>query len=1287
MNRVKIVRKTKSSLILLFILMILISNFTIFNNKDYYFEDSRATDQDQLIDEPKFDEDEKIRSSNYASEINYNTCNLNISLHQAYHNNTYNIFLNTSDINNNTFSIPHPSDNSFNSSFTDITITNIYAPNKTLVIDNFPSPTSFNLTNTNATATSFKLLGSGNLQNVSLRINNTQDSPGKIKIVLYNSTWNSEKSINEPYGNNFEYFKILNISTIPENFNDWWTIRNITFLDSSFTANNTWFVGVFDISKEVGNIDWFYTLDEGKNSDGVDQSLSLIRNYSKWDIIKNASGTSVDFQCIINLSPINNTANPIDIGMDINGSLFELFYSKNGTGSWISLQDVSSLSEEIKFQISANWWDVICKIESVMINFTKTNLNASSNFNLKRNQANVLWNVTINEEINQFEDIFVDFSINFTIPMSWILESIEVWNATDNKTSECEISRLNTQFRYVRVLNAGNGTNWYLLANSSNLLSLKESITAHVNGNIIQNASLSYNVQFNSTFNQKIFEDVNEYDIENISFYIYNPDVYNNRLNFSSIKKKHISGNEFYLAEWNITKYNTTNIEENLDFKVQIIWFNTSAAGFAEKNFTIIAEENRTQLSDFIKFFNVRRGVKIKFEFNYTTLPLSLKLSDAFLLENYLHPAYDYNFTQNFNSNYEIEINTSEVDITYNIHYINFTIGKIGFEPQPINLQVDLKSSNASIESLEFDTELLRSAYQNLTVSFYFNDTINNEPILNLNTSNIKIYDVNGTLWGRIAGDHNWTLYNNNAFPGYYKLNISLKGLDSGNYKLKIEILNNPNYELTYVEIEFTLKGNRTLIGVLRFIDPLGRMYPDQDYNYYISYVGGDILLQFILIDTNFNNDLVLDKKKQSDLTIEYQSLLNTNIKGFLKKNITYSTELELFEGLIMTSALDIGTYIITLSIELKNYDVKPFIFTLKVQKKLVSKISEIICPNLIIAGESRRINIKVEFFNGSSWVEINDALVILNVVLYFNDEVVNDTIYEKTNEYGIAGFIIFFPLDTIDFSYSIRLDQGYYYIGATSETIEANFFSINEFYLFFSIICNLLIGLALSGISIYNKIVVSKKNKMHNIYKKWKFIFEDLITLKRIIIFDNKKKKPILTKVINKIEISSNRIKKIINSNQITQKELKKINIINQDMNYLIYYETPSIMIILLKEKKPSKYILELFEDFCSTINKIDYHLLNERKLDNLINEKFKLTYLFPHILNFNLKNDIKSFNDKISKEIINCIHSIIRSSNSESFLFRDLINHIIKETEIDIKDILSKIEKLRLAKILIPL
>ncbi|MHA1724717.1 MAG: hypothetical protein ACTSXH_07725, partial [Promethearchaeota archaeon] len=889
------------------------------------------------------------------------------------------------------------------------------------------------------------------------------------------------------------------------------------------------------------------------------------------------------------------------------------------------------------------------------------------------------------QEINQFQLPFGGYSLNFSIPINWIRESTEVWNGTDNKTSQCIIREVNNKFREVRVFPAGNGTNWYLIANSTNLLSVSDGIKPHMNGKIILNSSLSYNICFNASFNQNLLEDNNPNDIENITLYIYNPDNLGNQLNYTSTNKTHPSGKEFFLSEWNVTETNTTIITEDLEFRIQIFWFNFSAAAFIEKNFTIIAHENQTLLQDFGKEYSIRRGEKITYQFNYTLDEPHILIKDAFLLENHVHEGYIYNFMENANGNYSLKINTSNVNVSGDSHYLNFSVGKVGYKPQNFELKIDLGASNSSIIILSYNPNLKR-ADSNQTVQFYFNNCITNEPILGVDTSDIQVFGENGTIWGRGFGDHNWTLFNGTQ-PGYYYLNISVKGLDAAKYYLTIKINKTPNFNFAEAQIEFFIDGNESLMIILWTYDPLGKIYPEGLNNYYNCFEGGDLTLFFYVIDTDFDDEIITEVDETLDISVYYQGISNNEIEGGLKNNITFYQESNLFIGTIKTSALKGGTYLINISVTLKNYDIKPYIFNLSINSKLRVNMTEITIPKNIMAGEQFTIYLKLEYFTGKKWLRLQDADVYL--VVRVNNELLMQTRVEKTNANGTVGFWVIIPINAENFSFDVHVNQGYYYREFYISNIEIKVISCMEFLISTLISFNLVIGGIIGGLSLKEKnIIFHSKEKIH-VLKKYQFITRDVSNLKSILIIDVKSNKPLYFRNINKTEISIKEFLNLINFNHEFKKDKITLHALEVEKGLITIYQTDSFKVALFTEKRTqTDFSLNVFKDFCTHLEKIynEQGILDDLVISNLVNEKLFLSYLLPYSINPDLKKEI-DLKNKTSKKILELTRSLSKTTSSRSFFIIDLIEYIVNRSKLDLTRILLEIDKFLNKKIIISL
>jgi len=280
----------------------------------------------------------------------------------------------------------------------------------------------------------------------------------------------------------------------------------------------------------------------------------------------------------VGLSPLNQNSLPSDIGLRINNTLVS--DSAQGSGTWSSTTQYASQTNELEFSLTSEWWDVSCNITSVQINYTKTDLKANSNFDIPSSGQDVQWNVTVPGGLNYFDSRIIDSNtINFTIPATWIDTTIKVFNGTTEETDLIK-RLLGNGYRDIQVLNAGNGTNWYLTASSTNLLS---SIDTSVGGISINVVNYSNIVDFNASFSTLI-------NNGKINLSIYNPQNIDNKLNFSREITTFNPSIEIDLGNWDIAN----NVTQYGNFRVIVFWNNDTAAGFLEKQIPVLGEAEIT---------------------------------------------------------------------------------------------------------------------------------------------------------------------------------------------------------------------------------------------------------------------------------------------------------------------------------------------------------------------------------------------------------------------------------------------------------------------------------------------------------------------------------------------------------------------------------------------------------------------------------------------------------------------------------------------------------------------
>ncbi|MFX1392465.1 MAG: hypothetical protein ACFFAH_02720 [Promethearchaeota archaeon] len=512
-----------------------------------------------------------LKQSDYSPSSEGSGGDINVSLHQSLYDTTKKYIANTTDPTNSTFSVDSPADANFNSTNTYIELENIVSHNKTITLQTLFSPNATDdFSQGKLKANSFTVEDGVYLENASVYITAAKNKFFEFKVVIYNSSWSVVNSRSEPVGSETEYYAeigIFNMSVPPgSDYIGWFECKNLHFqFDNSKTDNNTWFLGCLETvnSDPAANPKWYYVLD---SDDGVDTTDAWTVSGGTWTYIS----PTVDFITKMSFNKASKfpVADLSEVSLKINGTAV---VGSGGTGNWTSTETFSSSSGKLYFNVSAEWDYLECDIKLVQINFTKTDLTASSSYSISGSGQDIIWNVS--RSINNFNSKFENYQINFTIPSTW--SNIQVWNGTTNKTDNIVIDPLDNGYKIVQVMNAGNGTNWFLNATSSNLIS---SIDTYIGATATDTVNTTDIVHFNVTFSQKVSQDDGTINLE-----VYSPSAISNKLNFTSSLSTFSSGTEISIVDWDVSD-NVTQVGE---FRVQIFWSNDTAAGFLEKILTI----------------------------------------------------------------------------------------------------------------------------------------------------------------------------------------------------------------------------------------------------------------------------------------------------------------------------------------------------------------------------------------------------------------------------------------------------------------------------------------------------------------------------------------------------------------------------------------------------------------------------------------------------------------------------------------------------------------------------
>jgi hypothetical protein len=743
----------------------------------------------------------ELKSASYPTTYANTGENLNISLHQSYLNNTFDTVLNVSDSSNNKFSIPSPIDTLFNSSYARFDIKDISAPNKTLTVEDdlgveVINPVSYHYI-------SFEVIGSGYIENITLhaRETNAPDTTG-LTIYLYNAI-NDSGNIRP----DTSIATIVTNSEITSTSFYWHKMTGIhSLINISETYSNTFFLNLEKNGPGSTNVALNGTFDTAIG-DNKDESIVLDSGENPHTI----GGINVDAALIVDLAPLNNTPSPEQVGLKINNSLVTGYGDGIDSGFWESSNVSSNVSGELQYLVSAEWWNVICNTSQVLINYTRTDLKAKSEFTITGSGQNVNWNVTRSGGLNYFDSDFSNFQINFTIPDSWLDASIRAFkDAGDERTSGITKRLLGNGYRDIKIPNAGNGSFWFVNATSNNLLN---TIDTYVSNQAYSTVNYTNTVRINGTFTDFI-----KNGILNLSVYSPSPNYLNHTkiLNIS----KQVPGSEFNVSDWDISN----NATEYGIYRVYMAWSNGTAAGLLIGTFTILGETELIIEAPQAFTFDASTIFNITVFFNdtgqnqdITNANVKYKLNNGLIRTT--------NVTEIGNGRYNITVDCNDTDFTSNGQNSIMINASKAFH---INRSesVDLTIiGETSLTIIEPPNDSAFDSINTFNITIEFKNTVRDELI----TNPIINYSLDGGSTYR--GDNIIDIGNNR-----YNITIDCNNTDFGNYGPQTIIVNASKqfYHNQSVSLNITITGN-TGLTLIKWPDK-AFYYSDEVFNITASY-------------------------------------------------------------------------------------------------------------------------------------------------------------------------------------------------------------------------------------------------------------------------------------------------------------------------------------------------------------------------------------------------------------------------------------------------------------------
>lgn len=742
-------KSKKKRVLLLTILSIafLMASMTslIFIQSDFDYSENEKNDvKGDIFSEVKNSQYDSFESSGES---------INVTLHQSYLNKSFNTALNTSDSNNNSITLPCPTETTFNSSYTKLNIEDIFTPNKTLEIETNTSQKKI-VNNVNHYAFSFRVLSDSYLENFSISLS-SDGIGGGIAVDLYNAS-----STNHEPDTEIASDIHTNSTAVPNGASKfWYNVQGLNeFLDVSNTYNNTFYIDIR--VTDIFNDDINYHYEDESNGD---DSRNWRYASGSWIALDNE-----DASLIVDLKAYKKNPKPSDINLRVNNILVSDI--ADGSGYWESFNVNGSVSGDLIYTLTADWWEVTCNISQVQINYTKTDLQAFSTFSVNFGNY-VNWNVSINEAINSFDDRIEDFNtINFTIPSNWDQNYIRVFNGSNDEKTVNIPSTITNGYREIQVLGAGNGANWYLTGNSTNLI---QNLHTYVEGEELEIMNYSDIIDFKVNFT----ESVSNGEINNS---IFSPAP--RYLNHSELVDSFTAGSEIDLSSWIIAD----NITDYGFFLVQVSWSNGTAAGFFEKNITIFAETDLILNSelDLEYFDNNQFNISVIFNDTKGSNPSESIIGGNISTYNATTDFIDLDWYDAGNGTYFIEVNTS--DFSYGINVIEIEAFKEYYNNASVIFSFQ-KVINTTISPA--NEPILPNTVRGDDASYPFNySDINGNPILGAKITETYLpKGFESILDENASGNYTITLITDNVTVSDTPYNCTFKISAEGN---ETQILN-----------------------------------------------------------------------------------------------------------------------------------------------------------------------------------------------------------------------------------------------------------------------------------------------------------------------------------------------------------------------------------------------------------------------------------------------------------------------------------------------------------------
>ncbi|MHA1509658.1 MAG: hypothetical protein ACTSO6_13255, partial [Promethearchaeota archaeon] len=581
----------------------------------------------------------------------------------------------------------------------------------------------------------------------------------------------------------------------------------------------------------------------------------------------------------------------------------------------------------------------------------------------------------------------------------------------------------------------------------------------------------------------------------------------------------------------------------------------------------------------------------------------------------------------------------------------------------------------------------------NQSVRFYFNDTTNNLPVLNVITSNIMVKNY---ATGIPFNDGEFWLFDPFS-NGTYILDITMGTRISGWYTLEINASKFPNYDSSLFNITFYYRGNYTQLNLISYSDPGGAITPiGLGYNFTI-FEGSDTTIVLNLTDSEYSDNIVLGVA--NSYTATYLNLVSS-LNGTLSNLFVFTSPNHVGTLTTSLSALIPGRYLINITLSKTNYEDDSFSFNLTVIAKYQTNITVVFKPTSVTAGDSFRIVVQADFFNGIGWAPLQNVDITMTPIF---DGVPSSEVQTKsTNSTGQLFFDITIRSDAISMNITLELLLEYDHLADSMVIFEisvippSNGFSFEDLLPFIIIIGAALVA-AGGSVGIYRGVIVPKKREKQRILTEVKTIFDDAINLEHILVLYKGTGTCIFFKSYGSEQIDPELIGGFLSAVSSFGKEMatqEALNEISYGDKMLLLADGALIRVALVLGKNASLILRRHLKEFIGIFEKTFNEILPKwrgqlnhfRNAGIIVDEILNTSIILPHQITYNFSK-AKDLKNPHSREVLKIAQSCCEEAEREFFFVATLLKEVADRTNKDTAEIFMGIKELRDKKILIPI